>query len=114
MRLRSTLRLRQVLIRSLLRDYGAEQDTKSSLKINLNTLLNIVHKSSLPSLFTNHKYQLRKDGCPPIYIGGNGGICEQLRFVNNHKVADVCSTYFCVPTNVGFCTITGRIGMMYK
>ena len=37
---------------------------------------------------------------PPICIGGNGDICEQLRFVNNHKVADECSTNFCANTTL--------------
>ena len=28
----------------------------------------------------------------PICIGGNGGICEQLRFVNNRNCADKCAS----------------------
>ena len=42
----------------------------------------IVHKSQLPQLFTNRKWQM----APSICIGGNGGICEQLRFVNNEVI----------------------------
>jgi hypothetical protein len=42
----------------------------------------IVHKSQLPQLFTNRKWQM----APSICIGGNGGICEQLSFVNNEVI----------------------------
>jgi hypothetical protein len=42
----------------------------------------IVHKSQLPQLFTNRKWQM----APSICIGGNGGICEQLRFVDNEVI----------------------------
>ena len=30
---------------------------------------------------------------PPICIGGNGDICEQLRFVNNRNCACKCASY---------------------
>ena len=42
-----------------------------------------------------------------IDIGENGGICEQLRLVNNHKVADEISTYFHVTTHA--CSGVGRM-----
>jgi hypothetical protein len=45
----------------------------------MRTTVEIVHKSQLPQLFTNRKWQM----APSICIDGNGGICEQLRFVNN-------------------------------
>ena len=43
--------------------------------------LDIVHKSQLPQLFTNHKLQM----APLICIGGTCDICEQLSFVNNQE-----------------------------
>ena len=42
-----------------------------------------------------------------IDIGGNGGICEQSRLVNNHKAADESSTYFHVTTHA--CSCVGRM-----
>ena len=39
-------------------------------------------KRQVDILATNRKWQM----APSICIGGNGGICEQLRFVNNEVI----------------------------